>query len=100
MKYLIGLNTLSSCNVASREGAWIEIMRIMDRLREAAVASREGAWIEIMALRASSGGDTVASREGAWIEIEKCHLTRTLLTSPPVRGRGLKYDRGINLIEG
>ena len=53
----------------SREGAWIEIVRLSMKQKLRRGRSREGAWIEIVERRTYPGGNRSRSREGAWIEI-------------------------------
>ncbi len=55
------------------------------------VAPYTGAWIEIIEFASHALISDVAPYTGAWIEIET-DLTNPapVLTSPPIRGRGLK----------
>ena len=52
--------------------------------------SREGAWIEIMKVSLYLTLSMSRSREGAWIEIDIWHLSQKFATVAPVMERGLK----------
>ena len=75
----------------SREGAWIEIVAIVNKQLEVMGRSREGAWIEIIN-GVSPIGTSGRSREGAWIEMIIQKLSLMLILVAPARERGLKYQ--------
>ena len=76
--------------VAPHAGAWIETRRCLILGRSAHVAPHAGAWIETLIQEYHLQAKTVAPHAGAWIETHEIPKRMTLLTSPPMRGRGLK----------
>ena len=90
MKFLERGHSVELEHVAPREGAWIEIIRLIKSHSNVEVAPREGAWIEIICWRRLEQWAEVAPREGAWIEINKFMAWYTLSKSLPARERGLK----------
>ena len=72
-------------------GAWIEIIKARERLKQQGVAPLVGAWIEICRICQRLCRIQVAPLVGAWIEIVVNLLSSCIPLSLPLWERGLKY---------
>ena len=80
-------------DVAPLAGAWIEIRKQFEENCILTVAPLAGAWIEMSVVNLNEITSPVAPLAGAWIEMDWETFTLYLLTSLPLRERGLKFNR-------
>ena len=81
--------------VAPHAGAWIETLILKCGGMPPAVAPHAGAWIETAAKEETAPILIVAPHAGAWIETLKWGQEKSMVSSPPMRGRGLKLNSTI-----
>ena len=69
------------------------MLRLVAGFRELPVAPLAGAWIEIDTFEIAVGVNNVAPLAGAWIEMSNPSKRLTVVSSLPLRERGLKLKR-------